>query len=218
MPEQLRFEQLVRDRRAVDGNKRSAPPHALLMQGAGDQLFAGAGFTGDQDSGIGDRVGLDLAKDLQHPRAGPDQAELPGRGTVDRAAGMAPIKTEIDQRACIILGNAPLGRLQQKVGLRAPEAHRDILQCRLAGDNLIGKIPQGRTHPPKRFAQGAADDLPNPDPQCGGQRFGNLADSPEPSRLPHGDQVRDQGRQSGCVIIGFSHCLFSIATFNNVTA
>ncbi len=43
VPEQLRLQQPLGQRRAVDGHERARAAGALLVQGAGDQLLAGAG-------------------------------------------------------------------------------------------------------------------------------------------------------------------------------
>jgi hypothetical protein len=47
MAEQLRFDQLARDRRHVDGDERPLAALAVIVQRAGNQLLAGAGFAGD---------------------------------------------------------------------------------------------------------------------------------------------------------------------------
>ena len=48
MAEQLVFEQLGRQRRAVDGNKRMVDPRAPLVDGPGQHLFAGAALAQQQ--------------------------------------------------------------------------------------------------------------------------------------------------------------------------
>src|SRR5204863_590351 len=50
--EHLRFDEIARQRGAVDGDERlaAAPPRALAMDRGGDQLLAGARLPGDQDA------------------------------------------------------------------------------------------------------------------------------------------------------------------------
>ena len=52
--EQLALEQLVGNRRAVDGDEGSAPV-GVVVDGAGDQLLAGAGLALDEHGGVGRR-------------------------------------------------------------------------------------------------------------------------------------------------------------------
>src|SRR5262249_57253044 len=54
--EQLRLEELGRQRGAVHGDEGTVPADPLPVDRASDQLLAGAGFTGDQDRrrGVGD--------------------------------------------------------------------------------------------------------------------------------------------------------------------
>ena len=74
MTEQFAFEQLGRDRTAIDRHKRRLPALGVIVQIARDDFFASAGFTKDQHAGLG--VG-DLLHHLPHMldgTTGPDQA------------------------------------------------------------------------------------------------------------------------------------------------
>ena len=72
--EELALEQLARDGRAIDADQRPAAALAGVVDGARDQLLAGAGFAGDQHGGVGRRHQLDLAQDLLDRGAAPDDA------------------------------------------------------------------------------------------------------------------------------------------------
>ncbi len=67
--EELALEQFARDRRAVDADQRPVAPLARLVDGARDQLLAGAGFAGDHHRGVGRRHQLHLPQRLLDRRA-----------------------------------------------------------------------------------------------------------------------------------------------------
>ena len=46
--EQLRFDQVVRQRRAIEGAERPIAPRSRAVDGACDQLLSAAAFAGDQ--------------------------------------------------------------------------------------------------------------------------------------------------------------------------
>ena len=78
--EQFAFQQGFRDGRAIDGDERRVGAVAVLVNGAGDQFLAGAGFAANQH---GDRLGGDAADflvDGLHGAAVADDgvARLPG--------------------------------------------------------------------------------------------------------------------------------------------
>src|SRR5205085_12288144 len=60
--EELRLEDGLRDRRAVDGHERPFGPGGMLVQGAREQLLAGAALTEQQHRGRGRRR---LADDVE---------------------------------------------------------------------------------------------------------------------------------------------------------
>ena len=64
VPEQLRFQQVVRQRRAVQLEQRPAGARRVVVDGAGDQLLAGAGFAPHQHRGVPLRH---LPHLLEHP-------------------------------------------------------------------------------------------------------------------------------------------------------
>ena len=74
--EELALEQFARDRRAVDADQRPVAALAGLVDGARDQLLAGAGLAGDQHGGVGRRDQLDLAQRLLDRGAVADDAAV----------------------------------------------------------------------------------------------------------------------------------------------
>src|SRR5688500_16033471 len=66
--EELRFEQSFRKSAAVDRDE-FAPAPGVVMDGAGDELFPGPRFTGDEHGRGGLRDALDDREDLLHLRA-----------------------------------------------------------------------------------------------------------------------------------------------------
>ena len=82
--EDLAFDEGFRDGGAVDGDKGLVLAGRKLVDGAGDQLLAGAAFAGDEDRGGAGGDQLDEAEDLLHLGRGADQAS---RAFRCRAAG-----------------------------------------------------------------------------------------------------------------------------------
>ena len=70
--EELGLDELLGNRGAVDPDERLARPIREVMQPAGNQLFAGARLTEDQDRGVGRRHPRDLLAESAH---GPAVAE-----------------------------------------------------------------------------------------------------------------------------------------------
>src|SRR5262249_16943222 len=70
MAEQLRFDQLRRDRRAVQRYVGTVATAAFFVNRAGDQLFARAGFTQDADTGFAGGHAFHLGQQLAHLVAG----------------------------------------------------------------------------------------------------------------------------------------------------
>src|SRR3954447_8339183 len=52
MTEEFRFQQLSRDRSAVDCDERPVTPRTILMDGLGQQFLAGTRLSPDEDSGV----------------------------------------------------------------------------------------------------------------------------------------------------------------------
>src|SRR5690606_22676352 len=76
VPEQLGFDEGFRNRRTVYRDHRRMGPGGVLVQGAGNQLLAGAGFTADQYRGHGRRDLADALEQRLHGRAGADDAHI----------------------------------------------------------------------------------------------------------------------------------------------
>jgi hypothetical protein len=72
--EQLRFQQRLRQCRAVDGDEGPAGAVRKVVHGAGDQLLAGARLAGDQHAGAHRRHALDQLEDARHRRRVADDA------------------------------------------------------------------------------------------------------------------------------------------------
>jgi hypothetical protein len=70
--EELRLDQGLGDRAAVDGDQGAAGARRSLVDLAGDQLLAGAGLAGDHDGDVDAGDLLDAAVDVDHLRAGAD--------------------------------------------------------------------------------------------------------------------------------------------------
>ena len=66
MPEELRFQQLRRDVRAVNHHERVVRPRARLVDGLGDKFFSGTAFARDQNRRPRRRDPFDKAKDVFH--------------------------------------------------------------------------------------------------------------------------------------------------------
>ena len=73
--EQLRFDQVARDRGHVDGDERALPPLAVIVQRARDELLAGAGLAGDHHGQVGLHEPREHAVDVLHRRRTADQRD-----------------------------------------------------------------------------------------------------------------------------------------------
>ena len=84
MAEQFRLDEIARNCRHVDGDERSAAALAVIVQGARNQLLAGAGFAADHDREVGLHQPGEQAVDFLHRRRAADQRDrlevLCGRG------------------------------------------------------------------------------------------------------------------------------------------
>jgi hypothetical protein len=81
VPEELALDELLADRRAVHRDERTLGAGAAGVDGARDQLLAGAGFAENGDRGGRGRDPLDEIDQQLHRRIGSNQA-LPGGGSV----------------------------------------------------------------------------------------------------------------------------------------
>jgi hypothetical protein len=75
MTEQLRLDQLARDRRHVDGDERPVAALAVFMQRAGDELLASAGLARDHHGQIGLREAGEHAVDVLHRGTAADERQ-----------------------------------------------------------------------------------------------------------------------------------------------
>jgi hypothetical protein len=75
--EELGFHQLGGNRGAIQGNERRIVTRTLLVQRAGDQLLARAGFAANAHARLACGHLLDLRHHLAHHRAGPDNLVTP---------------------------------------------------------------------------------------------------------------------------------------------
>ena len=79
VPEQLRLQQRLGDRPAVDRHERAVAPAALRVERAGEQFLAGSALALDEDRGVGPGDARHDVEDLAHlgrgarrsPRSGP---------------------------------------------------------------------------------------------------------------------------------------------------
>ena len=66
MTEKLAFDQTFWQRATVDRNKGGAGPATFIMDGIGDEFFAGSGFTGYMNGVVVAGNIADLFEDIQH--------------------------------------------------------------------------------------------------------------------------------------------------------
>ena len=123
MPEQLRLEQLRRQRRAVDGHERALAPLGQRVDGARHQLLAGARLAGDEHGGVRSRRrarrrGTAAASAPSGRPSRPAASGASARSSARDAAGPHLRQRRVDRRAHLLVGE----RLDQ-VLVRA-EAHR----------------------------------------------------------------------------------------------
>ena len=97
--EQLGLEQRIGQCGAVDGNEHLGGPGALRVDRPGDQLLPGAGFSLDQDVGVG-------------PGGLPDEVEhrLHGRALADHVVEARARRERLPQPAILLDEPAPFGR------------------------------------------------------------------------------------------------------------
>ncbi len=174
--EDLALEQRLRNGRAVHRHEGSVPPRGQLVQGARDQLLAGAALASDQHGGGRGRGQLDEAVDRLHGRAGPHQlADAPDLLDApseqrDLAGGLRPLDR--------------LGHQQLEPG--------DV-------DGLRQKVVRALLHGGHRRV-----DAPLPaqqDDRREGQLFPEGAEQGEPILLRHHEVGDHDGRQDGARLV-----------------
>ena len=88
VPEELAFQEVLRDGTAVDGHEGLAGPGPLIVDVAGHQLLAGTGLAGDVDRRLAAGELRDSRTD--HPRGlGIADEASPPRGGAPRTQGLA---------------------------------------------------------------------------------------------------------------------------------
>ena len=120
---------LLRDGRAVEGQERRLGPGAVLVDGAGDQLLAGAALAGDQHRHVLGGDAADGLVDLAHGRAGADDGAVHVRvrrglgdhgrlahppGHFQRLADHPPQLVQVERLEQVVVG-ALLHRLDGRV-------------------------------------------------------------------------------------------------------
>ena len=83
--EELALEELLGDGGAVDGDERRRRARAVLVDGAGDELLAGAALAGDEDGHVLRGDAADGLVDLEHRGVGAE--ERPLLGGLERGLG-----------------------------------------------------------------------------------------------------------------------------------
>ena len=118
MAEELALEQRLGHRGAIDRDE--GPPHALaaLVDGARDELLAGAGLAGDEDRHVGVRDARDEVVDARHRARAAD--DLLGR-----------------RDAPDLLAEAPHLARQRAVSERARERDLQLLDVEGLGDEVV---------------------------------------------------------------------------------
>src|SRR5256886_13194337 len=101
--EQLRLEQRLGERGAVDRDERAAAPRRARVDGAGDELLAGAALALDEHRGGAAR---DLLEERHHPAEGGARAD-------DRAP-LVQVAEPLLERAVLLDQFSALGRLSDQ--------------------------------------------------------------------------------------------------------
>ena len=94
MAEELGFKQVLRQRGAVDGEEGLRRPRAVGVDGAGDQLLAGAGLAQHEDVRLGPGRLLDEVEDARHGLAAADDA-LETEGLLELLAEILVLHLEV---------------------------------------------------------------------------------------------------------------------------
>ena len=136
--EQFAFDQLARHRGHVDGDVGTVAPLAVVVQGLGHELLAGAGLAIDRDRQVGPHEPRQHAVDLLHGRRAADERQLLllvarrfRGGAIRRGRAQRP-RDDGDELAQVeglgqIFEGAPLGRPDRgEQGVLG--AHHDDLQ------------------------------------------------------------------------------------------
>jgi hypothetical protein len=155
-PEQLALQELFRDGRAVQRQEGSLGAGAVLVDGAGDQLLAGAALAGDEYRHVLGGDAADRLVDLAHGKAGADDGpvhvgvrgglghhgrlpHLPGhlQRLADHAAELVRV-----ERLAQVVGGALLHRLDGRVR-RLRNGHEDDRDPGVDGPDLLVNCQPG---------------------------------------------------------------------------
>jgi len=147
--EQLALEQLARDRRRVDGHEGQRAAMARCVQGARDQLLAGAALAGDQHRHVAARHAADGLEGVEQGRAASHQALARRRAPRHLAAQRAHLALEcaaaqslLDQRARL-LGSEGLGQIIERAALHGFDG---VLEGVLRRHDHHGDLAAARLH------------------------------------------------------------------------
>jgi hypothetical protein len=98
--EELALDQFGGNGGAVEGDEWAGGAVAFLMQGAGDKLFAGAGFAIDADARFAGRDAVNLSHEAAHGFAFPDEIVL-----ADAALELLIFVLQAGELGCVFQGN-----------------------------------------------------------------------------------------------------------------
>jgi hypothetical protein len=135
--EQLALEQVGRHRAAVDGHERLVLARAQVVDGAGDQLLAGAALAGDEHGRVAVGDPVDQLADPADGRALADDAgDRPGRGQgLAQPADLAAGPAVLDRAGHRQLDVAGVERLDHEVPGAGPQRRDRGVDVGLAGDD-----------------------------------------------------------------------------------
>ena len=145
VPEQLRLEQLLGDRAAVDGDEHALGAAAAPVQGARDHLLARAALARDQDGAVGVRHALDHVEHAAQRRARADQV-LVVVAPVELALEQAVLGLEAavldglrrEPAQHVVVGG--LDRLLEEPVGAGPQRLERGLRAAVAGDHDAGQV------------------------------------------------------------------------------
>ena len=182
--EQLAFEQLGRDRRGVEGDKRFGGARRLAVQGPRDQFLAGAGLAGDQHRQRRLREAADGAEQRAHGGSVADQGVgiLQRRGQCissvvdgrlarpERACGKRHRLVEVERfRQEFVRATAERAGGAGDVGIGTHHDHRQLRRTRLELVEQHQTVVAGHAHVGEQQVRRAAF-------AQRGQRIGGVAE------------------------------------------
>src|ERR1700693_2042185 len=139
--EELRLDQLLRDRRAIDLDQRKIGPRREPVNRTGHELLPGAVLAGDQHAGVGGRHAGDLLPQLEHGRGVAEQRCL----RLAPAAERGDFREEITALDRLLRGQDDAlerQRLLEEVVCPEPHGAHGGLDAGVAGDHHDGHFLQ----------------------------------------------------------------------------